>query len=165
MFKKIISLLSTVKAPKSEAIFRAQEIWWCSLPTEIDAAAERPVLVFRTFGSTVFWGLPLGSRTTEKETPFYFLSSLRGKDRIAALSQMRTIDSSQLVRRLGKISSKQFEGVNAAIVQLLKETDPARVSRVSSKKGKAIAALKPTAVKYPRPVSSPFQPIPSLSFR
>ncbi|MFZ2555363.1 MAG: type II toxin-antitoxin system PemK/MazF family toxin [Minisyncoccia bacterium] len=165
MFKKIISLLGKVKTPKSGVAFRAQEIWWCSLPTETDAAAERPVLVFRTFGSTVFWGLPLGSRTVEKETPFYFLSSLRGKDRIAALSQMRTIDSSQLVRRLGKISSKQFEGVNAAIVQLLKETDPARVSKVPGKKRKAIGAVKPAAVQYARPISSPFQPIPSLSFR
>ncbi len=168
MFKKIISLFNTTKTPKRDALYHAQEIWWCSLPTETDAAAERPVLVFRKFGSDVFWGLPLGSRAREKETPFYFLSSLKGKNRMNALSQMRTLHTSQLVRRLGKINSKQFEGVNAAIVQLLRETDPARTSRAPRRKGKAVktvAAMKPNTVKYPRLVPSPFQPLPSLGFR
>lgn len=165
MMKTFLSLFK-IKQPKREVFYRAQEIWWCALPTETDAAAERPVLVFRKFGSDVFWGLPLGSRAVQKETPFFFLASLRGKDRISALSQMRTLNASQLVRRLGKISSKQFEGVNAAVVQLLKETDPVKVSRAQSgTKLKSAAKKTVLPVRYPQSVRVPFQPLPSLSFR
>src|SRR3989344_5939064 len=111
MFKHISHWFSKPKYPRKVA-YRAQEIWWCSVPSATDAAAEKPVLVFRTLGTDTFWGLPLTSRASTKEKPFYFLASLKGVHRTAALSQMRMLRSDQLVRKLGKISDRQFASVN-----------------------------------------------------
>jgi mRNA-degrading endonuclease toxin of MazEF toxin-antitoxin module len=158
MFKHISHWFSKPKYHKKVA-YRAQEIWWCSVPSATDAAAERPVLVFRTLGTETFWGLPLTSRASTKEKPFYFLASLKGVHRTAALSQMRMLRSDQLLRKLGKISDRQFASVNVAVMEFLAETNPVRPTR----------AVRPTRVRtpLPRPALTPrsFQPTYTLKFR
>jgi hypothetical protein len=159
----IKQLFTWFKSPaqKREVLFRAQEIWWCSL----DGGTEGPVLVFRKFNSGAFWGLPLSARTNGKEAPLYMLASLQGKSQ-AALSRMRTLDSSQLVRRVGKISSRQFSVLNSKVVNLLQETDPSRV-RMAVRTHKVRSANPRTLIRRADPTSyrhvSHF--LPTLSLR
>lgn len=127
MFKKIINLFAAKQGSNARA-FRAQEIWWCSLPN----GTQAPVLVFRKFNSDTFWGLPLSARTNGTDAPLYMLASLQGKNQ-ALLSRMRTIESRSLVRRVGKISSRQFGVLNAKVVDLLQATTPTPSSRVSKR--------------------------------
>ncbi len=160
------------RRPSVPAPYRAQEIWWCALG-EGEAGKkgkEQPVLVFRKFGSDTFWGLPLSSRTDEKNPPFYFLVSLNSKNQSAALSQMRVLHATNLVRRLGKISTKQFADLNLAVNQLLHETDPLRKVptpsvRKSVSTSKYVIKRAPIAPAYSeRMIPSPF-PLYSLKTR
>lgn len=162
MFKRINAWLAKKPEAPRKVAYRTREIWWCSFPTPTDAGAERPVLVFRTLGTDTFWGLPLTSRASGTETPFYFLNSLRGENRTTALSQMRMLRSEQLIRRLGRISDRQFDIVNVAIMEFLAETNPVRPAR----------QVRPSRVRTPlprtarqKPVISPFQPSYTLKFR
>jgi len=117
-------------------LYRAQEIWWCSIGANVGVEAdgksvlfERPVLVFRKFNKDMFWGLPLTSQIKE-DKPFYFAFSLQSRSQTAVLSQMRVLSSKRLIRRLGKISDKQQQGLNAAVIRFLQQTDPLRGPRV-----------------------------------
>jgi mRNA-degrading endonuclease toxin of MazEF toxin-antitoxin module len=163
MFKHISHWFSKPKYHPKKVAYRAQEIWWCSVPSATDAAAERPVLVFRTLGTDTFWGLPLTSRANTKEKPFYFLASLRGAHRTAALSQMRMLRTDQLIRKVGKISDRQFASVNVAVMEFLAETNPVRPARVRR------SIRKPVQLRTPLPRTTrsalPFQPVYTLKFR
>jgi hypothetical protein len=159
MMNKLFSYFAKPKAKKQSVAYRAQEIWWCSFPSHTNAAVERPVLVFRTLGDDAFWALPLTSRASANETPFYFLTSLRGANRKAALAQMRVLKSDQLIRRLGKISSRQFTAVNAAIMEFLAETSPvqpvARLKQTHSTSNRRTPHQAPLVARTARRYSAP----------
>lgn len=161
MFKQLSTFFSKKPQRAQEVKYRTQEIWWCSAPSATDAAAERPVLVFRTLGTDTFWGLPLTSRASGKEAPFYFLASLKGANRAGTLSQMRMLRKDQLIRKLGRISDRQFAAVNLAVMEFLAETNPVRPAR-------ARVRVKPVQLRTPLPrTSAPrtFQPTYTLKFR
>lgn len=135
-FFKWHTLKSKIDKKPQPVLFRAQEIWWCSIGANVgveengkNTLFERPVLVFRKFNKDMFWGLPLTSRVKESK-PFHFTFSLYQKDQTAILSQMRVFSSKRLVRRLGKVSDTQFVALNKAIVRFITETDPLRGPRV-----------------------------------
>jgi hypothetical protein len=153
MFKKFLKKMFGGKAKKSVA-YRAQEIWWAQT-----GESESPVLVFRKLNGDMLWALPLTARAAGKNQPLYFLSSLKGKNQ-AALSRMRVLRSHQLLRRLSKISDRQFGALNAAVLQSLSETDPLRRIRAVSPRTRT----KPFA-PLSRPRLSPIQLTPALSLR
>lgn len=152
MFKQLSHIFSKKPQPQKKS-YRSQEIWWCSVPSATDAAAERPVLVFRSLGTDTFWGLPLTSRASTKEAPVYFLASLRGTNRTATLSQMRMLRSDQLIRKLGKISDRQFANVNVAVMEFLAETNPAK---------KAARQIRPARLRTPLPRARRYMPLPAF---
>lgn len=73
---------------------------------------------------------------------------------------MRVLRSDQLVRKLGKISDRQFASVNVAVMEFLAETNPIRPVR---------SKFRPTTIHtpLPRPALAPrtFQPTYTLKFR
>jgi hypothetical protein len=75
---------------------------------------------------------------------------------------MRVLTSDALVRRVGKISAKQFEGVNASVLQFLAETTPTK-PRVAVRSPYRIRPLR-TPLQRSRPVPSPFTPALSFKF-
>lgn len=152
MFKQLSHIFSKKPKREREVKYRTQEIWWCSVPSSTDAAAERPVLVFRTLGTDTFWGLPLTSRASGKETPFYFLTSLKGTNRAGTLSQMRMLRKDQLVRRLGKISDRQFATVNLAVMEFLAETNPV----------KPVRQIRPARMRTPLPRNPRYAQLPAF---
>ena len=104
---------------------------WHTLKSEVEAEHklfERPVLVFRKFNKELFLGLPMTSK--KKEGKYYNAIHLHGIERSAILSQIRVLSGKRLIRRLGKLSDKQFSALENAFIFLIKETDPVRGPQV-----------------------------------
>ncbi|MDP3764258.1 MAG: type II toxin-antitoxin system PemK/MazF family toxin [bacterium] len=133
-FQKWHALKSNIEEHNKPPLFREQEIWWCSLGANIGVEEdgkneffERPILVLRKFNKEMFWGLPLTSK--KKEDKFHYFFILHGLERSAILSQLRLWSSKRLIRRLGKISDKQFISLKDSVMALTK-TDPIKGPRV-----------------------------------
>lgn len=134
-FQKWHKLKSEIHSVHKSPLFREQEIWWCSLGANVgfeedgkNELFERPVLIFRKFNKDLFLGLPMTSK--KKEGKFYHTLHLHDVDRSAILSQIRVLSGQRLIRRLGKLSDKQFAVLENAFVQMIKETDSFRSPRV-----------------------------------
>ncbi len=120
---------------RSSPFFAEREIWWCSLGENVGSEEdgkhdlfERPVLIVRKFHKDLLWIIPLTS--TLKESPFYFPLDIHGRKGSVLLSQLRTISSKRLFRRLAKVHPNVFSQVKRALVGLYKETDPLRGPQV-----------------------------------
>ncbi|MDQ3014624.1 MAG: type II toxin-antitoxin system PemK/MazF family toxin [bacterium] len=134
-FKTWNNLKSQIHHSHKSPQFRELEIWWCSLGTNIgveedgkNQSFERPVLIFRKFNNEMFWGLPITSKI--KNGKFYFIFKLHNQERSILLSQIRIWSSKRLIRRISKISDKQFHHLNNAFIFLINKTDPLRGPRV-----------------------------------
>jgi mRNA interferase MazF len=124
-----------IDARKKIVMYREREVWWCSLGKNIgheedgkNALFERPVLILRKFSTDMFWGIPLTSKL--KVGKYYFRVKLRDQDSTIILSQLRTLSSKRLIRRMGKISLESFSQVEDKVLGLINETDSLRSPRV-----------------------------------
>jgi len=134
-FQKWHTLKSEIDAKHKSPLFRKQEIWWCSLGANVgfeedgkNELFERPVLVFRKFNKELFLGLPMTSK--KKEGKYYCAINLHDIGRSAILSQIRVLSGKRLIRRLGKLSDKQFFALENSFILIIKETDPFRGPQV-----------------------------------
>lgn len=133
-FKSWLKIKINIENKKNFPFFHEREIWWCSLGSNIgieedgkNDSFERPVLIFRKFNKEMFWGLSLTSKY--KDGIFYYSFWLHEKKRTVILSQIRTLSSKRLIRRLGKIGEKEFKAIEKHVVALIK-TNPLRGSQV-----------------------------------
>lgn len=139
MIKQITKWFTTPVRFESHPAFRAQEIWWCAL-----GESEGPVLIFRKLNTNAVWALPLTSRTGG----LYVIPQGRG-----TLSRLRILDARQLLRRMGKMSGKQFATLNARVMLSLQETDPLRPRTPIVKR--TPQTLRTALPRYmPRPIST-----------
>ncbi len=97
-----------------------REIWWCSLGTNVGIETdgkheqfERPVLILKKFYKDMLWVLPL---TTHKHNDFFHkeVAHDRGKSWVM-LTQIRTVDSKRLLRKLGTISHEELISIQNSI--------------------------------------------------
>ncbi|MEK7480565.1 MAG: type II toxin-antitoxin system PemK/MazF family toxin [Patescibacteria group bacterium] len=123
-YQKWHVLKSEIDCKNQSPLFRDQEIWWCSLGANVGVEEdgknelfERPILILRKFNREMFWALPMTSR--KKEGKFYCSFAFHNTERTAILSQLRTLSSKRLIRRVGKISDKQFDALRETITTLL----------------------------------------------
>lgn len=135
-FQRWHTLKSSIHEASPTPLFRERELWWCSLGANIGVEAdgkndlfERPILVWRKFNKEMFWGLPITSKEKTGKS-FYFTFGFQGETPTVVLSQLRVLSSKRLIRRLGKLSDSEFEKLNNAISDFIKETDPLRGPRV-----------------------------------
>ena len=119
----------------SVPLFHEREVWWCALGTNVGVEEdgknelhERPVLVYRKFSSELLYTLPTTSRS--KTGPYYCSYHLNGADSFVILTQLKSISSKRLLRRVGRISWDQFRHVDESFHLLLNKTDPLRDPRV-----------------------------------
>ena len=115
-------------------LYREQEVWWSSIGINVgfeqdgkNELFERPVLIFRKFNKEMFWALPMTSKN--KEGKFYYSIMVNGIKRSIILSQLRLLSTKRLIRRVSKISDKEFERIEKAVVGVIK-TDPLRGPQV-----------------------------------
>ncbi len=96
-----------------------RDIWWCSIGLNVGTELcgkneffERPVLVIKVFNKDTIKVVPLTSK--EKSGRYYFELNFNGIKSYASLSQVKTISTRRLSRKISRLDKKQFvELVNA----------------------------------------------------
>ena len=113
-----------LESNKAKFPFREREIWWYAagenLGSEIDGKGvrfSRPILIFRKYGETTFFGIPLSTRTSGGL--WYSRITVRGESRCALLSQAGSYSVKRLYGRIGKISKIEFEEISEKLRILL----------------------------------------------
>ena len=111
--------------------FREREVWWASLGANIgyeqDGANERferPVLVLKKFSKDMLWILPLtrAQKTDQEKNAFktyYYALDQAGENSFVILSQIRTISSKRLTRKMRVIYPNEFEEIQQRIKNFL----------------------------------------------
>jgi mRNA-degrading endonuclease toxin of MazEF toxin-antitoxin module len=109
----------------SQIFFRERDIWFTSLGQNIGCEQdgknelfERPVLILVKFNHTVFYGLPLTTRS--KKGKFYFEIIQNSKSSSVILSQMRLFDGKRLTRKIDRLDESQFFAIKSAMANLIK---------------------------------------------
>ena len=109
---------------KSKFPFREREIWWYAagenLGSEIDGKGSRfsrPILIFRKYGETTFFGIPLSTR--KSDGLWYSNIKIRGQNRCALLSQAGSYSVRRLYGRIDRISKDEFEEIGERLRILL----------------------------------------------
>ncbi|MCC2630364.1 MAG: hypothetical protein K0S38_173 [Candidatus Paceibacter sp.] len=110
---------------KEELLYcHTREIWWCSLGVNIGSEEdgknhlfERPVLIIKIFNKHMVRAIPLTSKRKDdnNHVSIYFL----GDYRAVKLSQLKTISTKRLSRKLGMLDDQQFENVIKRLIENL----------------------------------------------
>ena len=106
--------------------YKEREVWWAYLGENVGSEEDgkgrqfsRPILILRGFSRDLFWGVPLS--TTTKRGQYYHELQLNEKTSVALISQIRTLDTSRLIRKYGFISKKDFLDINTKTRKLLSD--------------------------------------------
>lgn len=153
MVNKIISWFTSPHEVKVEPIFKSREIWsYTHIDPKTHRAIERPVLIYRKASDGMFWGLPL--QNVGKAGKTLYVPRLKNGKKVPILSQMRTLKSERLMRRLGVAGEKDFSAVNSAILRLLAPAQPQKPVR----RREQIYSVRTPLPRHSRTVS-PLSPI------
>lgn len=113
------------KVVNRDLFFYPREIWWCSAGLNIGVEAdgknenyERPFLIIKKFNADMVWVLPL--TTQEKNNKYYFKLNHEELKSWVVLSQIKTISTKRLLRKVGSISSVDFKQIMQEIKSLLR---------------------------------------------
>jgi mRNA interferase MazF len=97
----------------SDLFFYEREVWWCSVGINVGVESngknenfERPVLIIKKWNSEMIWGLPLTSKE-HKGIHYYKIVHDSGTSWVY-LSQIKTISTKRLLRKIGMISELEF---------------------------------------------------------
>jgi mRNA-degrading endonuclease toxin of MazEF toxin-antitoxin module len=105
-----------------------KEIWWASLGQNIGVEIngknnryERPVLVIKVFNSDSLLIAPITSNVNKKVYAFPF-TNLDRETNYVRISQMRTISSKRLIRKVGEMSDTEFENILEFVIESIFKT-------------------------------------------
>ncbi len=110
---------------KSEGVdVHERETWWVSIGVnvgvEIDGKNnyfERPVLILKKFNRQMAWVIPITKQA--KDERFYQKFSFNGETNFMALTQLRTMSTKRLLRKIGMLAKQDFVHVQARIVEFV----------------------------------------------
>ena len=120
--------------------FYEREIWWCSLGKNIgvevngkDEGFERPGIILKVFNKDMIWILPITSSV--KKSKFYYNFVFNNIKQSVMITQIRTISSKRLRRKIGTISDSDFKRILARLVMLVKnETPPVKAGNLGARR-------------------------------
>lgn len=125
-FKKWSLRKEIIDQRSQTTICRERDIWWCSLGCNIGSEEdgkhenfERPVLIFRKFGDTVFWGIPLSTRMINGNSNFEYSLTANGISQVADLPQLRLMSNKRLLRYVGVVSYDDFQAIRKLAYSLI----------------------------------------------
>ncbi len=105
--------------------FHEREVWWCSLGVNVGVETdgknehfERPVLILKKFNGLMLWGVPLTSKQRDG-IHYHRITHDRGVS-FACLSQLRTISSKRLLRKIGMVSPEDFHAIRDQVAHYIK---------------------------------------------
>ncbi len=117
--------------------YKEREVWWANFGLNVGSEQngkhedfERPVLVLRKFGHSLFWAVPLTSKSEErpyKLSIIYkeYFENITGdliitdKNGFLVLNQMRAVSSKRLIRKLGVVEEENFNMIREKIRSLI----------------------------------------------
>ncbi len=111
---------------KEEIIyFREREIYWANIGTNIGFEQDgkgndfvRPILIFKKFSQTMFFGIPLS--TQRKNGSFFFEFIFKdNKISTALLVQTKMYDVKRLDKKIGKINVEDFKKLKNKFKELI----------------------------------------------
>lgn len=126
-----IKKLIDKKEIRRDVFFYEREIWWCSaginIGIEIDGkhkSYERPFLIIKKFNSQMLWVLPL--TTQNKFNKYYYNININHQNTSICLSQLKTISSKRLLRKISVITNNDFNKIIKSVCLFLnKKTNTA----------------------------------------
>jgi len=105
-----------------------REIWWTSfgvnIGVEIDGKNddfERPALIVRKFNRQMVWVIP--TTLQAKDERFHEKFTLGNKEYYVAITQLRTISTKRLLRKIGMMSKEDFKRVNQRIIWFIQKDE------------------------------------------
>lgn len=109
-------------------VFYQREVWWCVVGTnvgvEIDGKHElflRPVVIARKFNKDMALIVPI--TTQDKDNKYYLIvSGDDGKNYNACLSQIKSISSKRLFRKIGTIKEEDYKILLEKVSKMVKGT-------------------------------------------
>ena len=117
------------KAINADLFFYAREIWWCSVGLNVGVESdgknenfERPMLIIKKFNSDMVWALPL--TTKGKKNKYYYKLEHEIIKSWVNLSQIKTISTKRLLRKISSISENDFKEVVLKLQNILKIESP-----------------------------------------
>ena len=104
-----------------DEIFYKRDVWWCALGLNIGSEQdgknemfERPVLIIKKYNKDMLLVAPFTSKQKDNQ---YYLSLDSGINSQLIISQLRTVSSKRLLRKIETISTKDYITV---ILQIIK---------------------------------------------
>ena len=100
------------------------EVYWCLLGENIGFEQNgkgefflRPVLIFKKFNNTIFWGIPMS--TKNKDNKYYVKVLLKDIEQSAIISQLRILDTKRLYQFIGHVSRDDFRKIRNSVKEIL----------------------------------------------
>ncbi|MEK7504779.1 MAG: reverse transcriptase-like protein, partial [Patescibacteria group bacterium] len=126
--------------PKGNFFYKEGEIWWCGLGVNLGVETdgkhdnfERPVLIIKVFNREMVWVLPVTS--VFHQAPFYYKFDHGGEDQWVVLSQIRTVSTKRLFRKIRVLDETDFEKIKVLVIDYLKKRNPAVRRGISEPEG------------------------------
>lgn len=102
-----------IDSNQTEIFCNKREVWWCSFGLNVGSELcgkneffERPVIVLKVFNRNTIKVIPLTSKI--KKGKYYFEVDFNNIKSYASLSQVKTISTKRLSRKMGRLNNKQF---------------------------------------------------------
>ncbi|MBP9702008.1 MAG: type II toxin-antitoxin system PemK/MazF family toxin [Candidatus Pacebacteria bacterium] len=115
--KKEIDAREAVDNPKE------REVWWCSIGINIgheqdgkNLLYERPVLIIKVFNKDLVAILPIIS--SDKIGKYYYPLIQMEQSSVLVLSQIRTISSKRLLRKINEVSVAEYLKISIQLVRI-----------------------------------------------
>jgi len=117
--------------------FKVRQIWWANVGLNVGSEQngknkdfDRPVLVLRKFGQSLFLAVPLTTKQKDKAHRMEFdyksyFENIEGeiisedKKGILVLNQLKAMSSKRLIRKTGTVSEDVFENIRNEIKEML----------------------------------------------
>ena len=117
------------KFVNKDLFFYTREIWWCSVGLNVGVESdgkhenfERPMLIIKKFNSDMVWALPL--TTKEKQSRFYYKLAGDIINSQVILSQIKTLSTKRLLRKMGTVSETEFKEIISILRNQLQIESP-----------------------------------------
>jgi len=115
----------SIESKKQVASFKEREIYWANIGENVGFEQcgkgddfTRPILVFKKFTHTMFFGIPLS--TQAKNGSFFFeFSFVENQPSTALLVQAKVFDVKRLDKKIGMMKKDEFENLKKQFGKLL----------------------------------------------
>jgi mRNA interferase MazF len=116
---------TAINDTSNRLFFHEREIWWTSIGYNVGdeedgkgAEYSRPVLIFRKFNQSFFYGIPLSTTTRRGQYYLPFISN-NGDTSVALLSHMRDYSAKRLLNKQGVMNKKDYIRLQAEMEKII----------------------------------------------